>query len=618
MYLILVVLVLVYLVYLVITTALPHHFLIPSQHWKDKILKVLNHPTPIYLKVGSKRSSFRRRLVLASVQPSFYTNFINNKLKIQPEDSKNENNQFINQMSKRDINDTNRKLLYGFFHPYANNGGGGERVLWESVKATLLADDRNIAIIYTTNTDVEPLNILENVSKKFQINNLDSKRILFIYLRRFNNLIDGAYWKHFSLIGQLIGSILLALEAMQELSPDVWIDTMGLPGSYLPVSLILKIPILAYVHYPIIQPEMFNKLKFKSLKLSEFTQFSWLNPRDYIALGKLIYWSLLYWFYAFLGSRVDITLANGTWTHNHLESIWVFNRAFGNQLEILYPPCGTESLSSESESESNPPQSRLNKLLYVAQFRPEKRHSLILKEYSQFLKKNFPNVSQPNSSIPTIVFLGSCRTPDDTSTLTLLKSEVEQLQLSNFVEFVVDQPYSEVIHWLSISKFGLNAMWNEHFGIGVVEYLARGVIPLVHASAGPYLDIVTGWNDENKEEAWRNNTGFFFKSYDDPDFEPSIQSKEDTEYLTFQDRNDSSILISYPSLSQLFSELFVNQPQLISDTNLEILRSNGIELVKNKFSNHTFDTQWIQYLNNLEGLEKSYREHRRDKVGMVF
>ena len=33
-------------------------------------------------------------------------------------------------------------------------------------------------------------------------------------------------------------------------------------------------------------------------------------------------------------------------------------------------------------------------------------------------------------------------------------------------------------------------MIDEHFGITVVEFMAAGLIPLVHASAGPLLDIV--------------------------------------------------------------------------------------------------------------------------------
>ena len=33
-------------------------------------------------------------------------------------------------------------------------------------------------------------------------------------------------------------------------------------------------------------------------------------------------------------------------------------------------------------------------------------------------------------------------------------------------------------------------MWNEHFGIGVVELMASGVVAIAHDSGGPKLDIV--------------------------------------------------------------------------------------------------------------------------------
>jgi len=37
-------------------------------------------------------------------------------------------------------------------------------------------------------------------------------------------------------------------------------------------------------------------------------------------------------------------------------------------------------------------------------------------------------------------------------------------------------------------------MWNEHFGIGVVEYQAAGCVPVVHDSGGPKLDIVVEYH----------------------------------------------------------------------------------------------------------------------------
>lgn len=37
--------------------------------------------------------------------------------------------------------------------------------------------------------------------------------------------------------------------------------------------------------------------------------------------------------------------------------------------------------------------------------------------------------------------------------------------------FVVNAPFSELQAWLARSKIGLHTMLDEHFGIGVVEYM---------------------------------------------------------------------------------------------------------------------------------------------------
>ena len=34
-------------------------------------------------------------------------------------------------------------------------------------------------------------------------------------------------------------------------------------------------------------------------------------------------------------------------------------------------------------------------------------------------------------------------------------------------------------------------MWNEHFGIGIVEMMAAGLLTIAHNSGGPKLDIIT-------------------------------------------------------------------------------------------------------------------------------
>lgn len=573
-----------YILHQAVAVALPRLFLVPPHDWKEKIKKVMHHPKDIYLKVGNKRLCYRRRLVLASAQPSFYTNYVNNKLKILPQDKQNVGNSFLDAMTRRETEDPNRRIIYGFFHPYANNGGGGERVLWNAVAATLLADRRNIVAIYTTNLDAEPLAILEKAQAKFHTGGIDSARVVFVYLRRFGLWIDDKSWPRLTLVGQMVGLFLLSLEAMFELSPDIWVDTMGLPGSYGAVSLALKIPIVAYVHYPVLQREMFGKLQYKSLaSLKSYTP----SLHNTLAVAKLFYWSSLYYLYKYLGSMVDITLTNGTWTLNHLQLVWSWNRG---AMDILYPPCGTESTVQGQTP-------KRNIILYVAQFRPEKRHLVVLEEYAHY-RQSFNKSRQPLKSLPTLVFLGSCRTKDDTATLEALKTKVTTLDLEAYVEFVQDCSYEELGQWLSSAKYGIDAMWNEHFGICVVEYMALGAIPLVHASAGPLLDLATNRNG-HVASGWSSDSGFFFKCKEDPDFDGEI----DGGFLKFGD-------VKYPTFSQLLTE--------IQDKDLDEMRKVGRNLVLDKFSDKVFRQTWNKYAGQAEVLERQYREDRREGVHRVY
>lgn len=605
---VLTVLTVVYLVYYTLKNAAPKLFLVPPTDWKEKLLKVINYPKPVSLKVSlMKRSSYRRRIIGGSNNPSYYTNFENDKIRLYEDDIKDP--AFIENLRAKEIKDSRRKVIYGFFHPYANNGGGGERVLWHAVRATLLSNDLNIAAIYTTNNDSSPNQILEKVQDKFNIWDLDSKRILFIYLKRYAHLIDGDYWKHFTLIGQIFGAMVLSLTAMLELSPDIWIDTMGLPGSYVLVNSILKIPIMSYVHYPIIQPEMFRKLRYQNM--SQIRNFR-LKSRDVFEVGKFFYWRVMFYLYKYLGSNVTVTLANGTWTYNKISDAWSWNRNLGSYFGILYPPCGTEHLLERSKLA----QRREDYLLLIAQFRPEKRQLLVLNSYQKFLQD--VRIDNPLLvGVPKLVFLGSCRTPGDTLTLETLKRQVEELSLHEYVRFVVDSSYEEMMRWLSISKFGLNAMWNEHFGISVVEYLGLGVIPICHATAGPILDIVPH-NRERGIGHWVCDSGFFFKDLTDPDFDPSIQSGVPLGFLRFPDPLSNDVKTDYPTLTKLLWEICVERKDLVSDDSLNKMKSAAAETVFKKFSDRAFTERWMQHVQTLAVTEKSYRITRRDRVEQLY
>jgi alpha-1,2-mannosyltransferase len=50
--------------------------------------------------------------------------------------------------------------VVGFFHPYCNAGGGGERVLWTAVQAVQARYPRARCVVYTGDLDVTAADIL--------------------------------------------------------------------------------------------------------------------------------------------------------------------------------------------------------------------------------------------------------------------------------------------------------------------------------------------------------------------------------------------------------------------------------------------------------------------------
>jgi len=119
-------------------------------------------------------------------------------------------------------------------------------------------------------------------------------------------------------------------------------------------------------------------------------------------------------------------------------------------------------------------------ILSVGQFRPEKDHPLQIRAFARFLNSSSSSTGKKghttNKDIK-LVLLGSCRGAEDERRVEVLRALAAEAGVGGQVEFVVGAPFPELKRWLGRASVGVHTMWNEHFGIVLVEYLAAAVVP---------------------------------------------------------------------------------------------------------------------------------------------
>ncbi|KAI9303767.1 hypothetical protein BJ944DRAFT_231881 [Cunninghamella echinulata] len=129
----------------------------------------------------------------------------------------NNRNQLLQQL---DYDHPEYPTFLGFFHPYCDAGGGGERVLWTAIRDVQREFSDILCVIYTGDTGVTKEQIIHKVKMRFNIE-LDAKRLAFIFLEK-RYLVEGSRYPRFTLILQSLGSIILGYEALTKLVPDVF------------------------------------------------------------------------------------------------------------------------------------------------------------------------------------------------------------------------------------------------------------------------------------------------------------------------------------------------------------------------------------------------------------
>ena len=349
----------------------------------------------------------------------------------------------------------------GFIHPYPGALGGGELVLWKWI-AQLNCN----VIIYCTQKNKT---ILKEAKERF---NVELKNeINFVILKR--DYFNSSNYSFLTLFGQALGSIILVSDCCrQDYLPEKFIDTTGVAFGY-SIAKLYDVEVISYVHYPIISTDMISSVANNTIS---FNNNKTIANSFILKQLKLYYYRWYANWYSKVGKIPSTVYVNSTWTKNHIDALWQ------RKSTIKYPPCQSEELLKLNIERSG------YDVISVGQFRPEKNHKFQILIFHKVIQK-----AKKNHLIyfPHLTLIGGTRNEEDRARLKELELLCKTLDIEQYVTFLANAPYRVLLNTLKKADIGLHTMENEHFGIGIIEYMFSGCIVLAHNSGGPKLDIIT-------------------------------------------------------------------------------------------------------------------------------
>jgi len=370
------------------------------------------------------------------------------------------------------------KGTVGFFHPNAGGGGGGERVLWCAAAAIQEAYPTRQIVIYTGD-GLSSEDLLASARRTFSMPL--PKRIQVVHLRRAA-LLEPSQYPRWTLARQAMGSMRVAVDALRLLRPEVFLDTAGWAFAY-PLARAAGCRVVSYTHYPTVSADMLVQVRSGAARYNNRQEVA---QNGLLTAVKLVYYYCFATAYGAAGGCANAVMANSSWTADHVSQLfWAWRLP-----AVVHPPCDTAQLAQL------PLQRKLKRLYFVslAQFRPEKDHSLQLRAFARARKiaRAYSGKSMTSAAVLSarLKLIGGCRNAEDEARVAGLRREAASLDIADFVDFHVNAPWDEVKLLLGEAVGGLHTMVDEHFGIGIVQYMAAGVVPIVNNSAGPRMDIL--------------------------------------------------------------------------------------------------------------------------------
>lgn len=389
------------------------------------------------------------------------------------------------------------QLVVGFFHPYCDSGGGGERVLWKCIAALHTLSPTIHCLVYTGDTTADA-DILERACKRFNLPPF-TRRIEFVRLTN-RQLLEATNYPRFTMLFQSLASLRVASSALLKRKPHVWFDTTGFAFTYPLAGLVFGCTVMTYTHYPTISTDM---LQLVYSRRPTYNNSAAVTASTVSHVVKLAYYAVFTALYCLVGQCASVVMVNSSWTQRHIRTLWLRTK---RSTHIVYPPCDTATLHSlpllspvplaeqSTVGAQGKSDCRRDMILSVGQFRPEKDHELQLRAFALFRHHFDAQHTIFLIDHVKLVLCGGARGADDERRVEQLKQlAYDELQLpQHCVEFRVNEPWSVLVRLYGESLCGLHTMWNEHFGMGVVEMAAAGMVVIAHNSGGPRQDIIVG------------------------------------------------------------------------------------------------------------------------------
>ena len=210
---------------------------------------------------------------------------------------------------------------------------------------------------------------------------------------------------------------------------------------------------ISYIHYPYLYGLKEEREKFYNSSL----------------------WRLYYTPYHIIQRAIDnVFLPRTTLIVNSTYTQLLAQRYMGITPMVIHPPVDVARISKLATTKTK---RRENVVITVGRIAPGKNLDMI------------PYIAAKTRSVKKFLIIGNIQEmfPDY---LNHLQHLINKLGVRDKVMLLPNLTFEKKIELMSNARIYLHTMPNEHFGIAIVEGMAAGLIPVIHRSGGPWLDIL--------------------------------------------------------------------------------------------------------------------------------